>query len=46
MNDSELCKTLVRTVDNQQLPCKRKKEHQGGHNPFSDTAPADKLKTQ
>jgi len=40
-----LCGKIVKTVDNNRLPCLRPQGHDLGCNPFSDSHPDEKPKT-
>ena len=40
-----LCGKIVKTVDNNRLPCLRPQGHELGCNPFSDSHPDEKPKT-
>jgi hypothetical protein len=35
--EQERCGVLYKTFDNSMRPCLRDKDHEGGHNPFSNT---------
>ncbi len=38
-----LCGVEIRCVDNSRRPCLRERDHDGGHNPFSDNPPMEVL---
>ena len=42
-NQNTNCGFMVLCVDMLRRPCKREKEHQGGHNPFNSEGPNDAI---